>query len=76
MSLPRFTISDWSAGKYGSEKSTVFSRSGVIVAADATMSNRPCARLRKIGSNGVFTNFASRSSRFAISFTTSTSKPW
>ena len=31
MSLPRFTISDWSAGKYGSEKSTIFSRSGVIV---------------------------------------------
>ena len=75
MSLPFFTISDWSAGKYGSEKSTFFSRSGVIVAAEATMSNLPWARLRKIGSNGVFTNRASRSSRFAISFTMSTSKP-
>ena len=54
MSLPCFTISDWSAGKYGSEKSTSFLRSGVIVAAEATMSNLPCARSRKIVSNGVF----------------------
>jgi hypothetical protein len=75
MSLPSLTISDWSAGKYESEKSTSFARSGVIVLADATMSNLPWARSRKITSKGVFLNVTLVSSPFAISFTTSTSNP-
>jgi hypothetical protein len=74
-SLPRFTISDWSAGKYGIEKSTVLSRSGVIGADEATIENLPWASSRKMVSKVVFLKVAFVLIRFATSFTMSTSNP-
>ena len=56
-------------------KSTVSSRSSVIVVAEATMSNLPWARSRKIVSNEVSLNSGVRPIFSAIASTSSMSKP-
>ena len=75
MSLPFWTIRDWSALKYGSEKVTFCERAGVIVADEATMSNLPACWSEKIVPNEVSSQCVFNPSLPAIASTRSTSKP-
>ncbi len=61
--------------KYGSLKSTISSRSSVMVAADITASNSPDASATKMPSQRVFTNSNSKPASWAMASIRSTSKP-
>src|SRR5690606_25512485 len=61
--------------KYGLEKSTISSRSSVMVAALATTSNSPDCSATKMPSQRVLTNSMSKPASSAMAFIRSTSNP-
>jgi hypothetical protein len=77
MPEPFFTSSACVASKYGSEKSSTFARSSVIVMPAAAASHSPVFRSCPLWmpSNGVLTIFCCRPSSLATRSMMSTSKP-